>query len=59
MTDPINEEIHRYRAERGRKFKFDLAAMCGDLRAFQEARGLKVVRLPPKRIGSESHSETT
>lgn len=58
MRDPVNEEIHKYRAERARKFNFDLAAMCDDLRAFQEARGLKVVRLPPKRIGSESRSQT-
>jgi len=48
MTDPINEEIHKYRAEHARKFNFDLAAICADLR--ERSRGLKVVRLPPKRI---------
>ncbi len=58
MRDPINEELHKYRAEHARKFNFDLTAMCDDLRAFQEARGLKVVRLPPKKIESEGRSQT-
>lgn len=48
MKDPINEEIHKYRAEHARKFKFDLAAICEDLR--EQSHNLKVVRLPPKRI---------
>ena len=48
MKDPINEEIHKYRAEHARKFKFDLTAICEDLR--EQSRNLKVVRLPPKRI---------
>ena len=48
MKDPINEEIHKYRAEHARKFKYDLTAICEDLR--EQSRNLKVVRLPPKRI---------
>lgn len=48
MKDPINEEIHKYRAEHARKFKFNLTAICDDLR--EQSRNLKVVRLPPKRI---------
>ena len=48
MKDPINEEIHKYRAEHARKFKFDLTAICEDLR--EQSRNLKVVRLPPKKI---------
>ena len=50
MKDPIHEEIHKYRAEHARKFNFDLAAICEDLK--EQSRNLKTVRLPPKRIGS-------
>ena len=48
MKDPINEELHRYREEHARRFNFDLAAICKDLK--EQSRNLKVVRLPPKRI---------
>jgi hypothetical protein len=48
MKDPIHEELHRYREEHARKFNFDLAAICKDLR--ERSRDLKVVRLPPHRI---------
>jgi hypothetical protein len=49
MKDPINEELHKYREEHARKFNFDLAAMCRDLK--EQSRDLKPVRLPPNRIG--------
>jgi hypothetical protein len=48
MKDPIHEEIHKYREEHARRFNFDLAAICKDLR--ERSRNLKVVRLPPKKI---------
>jgi hypothetical protein len=48
MRDPIHEEIHRYREEHARKFNFDLAAICKDLR--ERSRDLQVVRLPPNKI---------
>ena len=48
MKDPVHEEIHKYREEHARKFNFDLAAICKDLR--ERSRNLKVVRLPPKRV---------
>ena len=51
MKDPIHEELHKYRKEHARKFNFDLAAICKDLR--ERSRDLKVVRLPPNRIGSK------
>ena len=50
MKDPINEEIHKYREEHARRFNFDLAAICQDLRAWQRARKLKVMRLPSKKM---------
>jgi hypothetical protein len=59
MKDPINEEIHKFREEHARKFNFDLHAICEDLRALQKSSNLKVVRLPPKRIGPKSRSRTT
>jgi hypothetical protein len=57
MKDPINEEIHRHRAEHARKFNFDLAAICADLK--ERSRDLKVVRLPPRRLGPQSRPQTT
>jgi hypothetical protein len=59
MKDPINEEIRKFREEHARKFNFDLHAICEDLRALQKSSNLKVVRLPPKRIGPKSRSRTT
>lgn len=56
MRDPIHEEIHKFREEHARQFNFDVAAMCEDLRAFQRSRNLKVVRLPPKRIGPKEEN---
>ncbi|MEJ2705906.1 MAG: hypothetical protein P8Z79_25990 [Sedimentisphaerales bacterium] len=55
MSDPINEEIHKYRAEHARKFNFDLSAICKDLK--ERSRNLKAVRLPPKRIAPKIRSE--
>ena len=48
MKYPINEEIHKYRAEHAREFNFDLTAICKDLK--ERSRNLKTVRLPAKRI---------
>jgi hypothetical protein len=59
MKDPINEELHKYREEHARQFNFDLRAICEDLRAMQQSSNLKVVRLPPKRIGPKSRSKAT
>lgn len=50
MRDPIVEEIHKYRQEHARRFNYDLDAIREDLHAMQRERGLKVVRLPPKRL---------
>jgi len=53
MRDPINEELHKYRREHARKFNFDLAAICRDLK--EQSRNLKVVRPPPKEIDSKKN----
>ncbi len=52
MKEPINGEIHKYREELARRFNFDLAAICQDVRAWQRSRKLKAVRLPPKKVES-------
>jgi hypothetical protein len=54
MKDRIHEEIHKHRAEHARKFNFDLAAMCADLR--ERSRDLKVVRLPAQGISPKKQS---
>lgn len=59
MRDPIVEEIHKYRAEHARKFNYDIDAICEDLQAMQRAQGLKVVRLPPRRIQPKGGAKTT
>jgi hypothetical protein len=56
MGDPIIEELRRHRLEHARKFNFDLAAICEDLRALQREEGLKVVRLPPNRLAGKDAS---
>ena len=33
MSDPIVDEIHRYREARARKFNYDIRAMTEDVRA--------------------------
>lgn len=50
MKDPIVEEVRKHRMEHTRKFKGDLTAICEDLRKIQKTAGLKVVRLPPKKL---------
>lgn len=57
MRDPIVEELHRYREEHARRFDYDIDAICDDLQAMQQTRGLKAVRLPPKRIEQKGRSE--
>ncbi len=54
MTDdPILQEIRRIREEHAAAFGYDVRAMLRDLKEKQredEARGLKYVRLAPKRL---------
>jgi len=50
MTDPIVDEIRKYRDEHARKFDYDLGAICADLVARQEKSGHRVVRLDPRPV---------
>lgn len=59
MTDPIVEEVRRFRMEHTRKCKSNLALICKDLRAIQARCGHKVVRLSPKKLRPTSKSNAT
>ncbi len=50
MKDPIVEEVRKHRMEHTQECKGDLAAICDDLRAVQQASGHKIVRLPARRL---------
>ena len=49
-VDPIvEEEIHKMREERAKRFNYDLKAMYDDLKETEKRYGFKVVALPIKR----------
>jgi hypothetical protein len=50
MSDPIVDEVRRYRLEHTRKLKGDLTAIQKDLQEIQRQSGHKVVRLPPRKL---------
>ena len=52
MTDPIVNEVRKYRMDHTKRFKGKLSEICRDLREFQKTFSQRVVRLPPKRISS-------
>lgn len=52
MTDPIVDEVRKYRDEHARKFNYDLDAICADLIEKQEKRGQKTRRRRKPTIGS-------
>ncbi len=45
MNNPIMDEVRRVRDEHARKFNYDLAAICADLREHQKTCGHPVVSL--------------
>ncbi len=49
-TDPILEEIHKYREEYARSFHYNVKAIFQDLQQKQVASGHKFVRLPIRRL---------
>jgi hypothetical protein len=57
MSDPIVDEVRKYRMEHTRKFRGDLSAICADLRDVQATSGHKVVRLVPRKLQPTSHSK--
>ncbi len=61
MTDPILDEVRRFRTEHVRRFNFDLHAICADIRRFETVCGheVAVVKLPPKRIEPDKLGSST
>ena len=52
MRDPIVAEVRKHRMEHTQKCGGDLAAICADVRAVQDASGHTIVRLEPRRLDS-------
>ncbi|MBC8205654.1 MAG: hypothetical protein ISR85_00790 [Kiritimatiellales bacterium] len=48
MTDPIVEEIRKYRDEHARKFNYDLSRICEDFRQHREERLAKLKNSRPE-----------
>ena len=47
--DPIVEEVRKIREKHAAKFKYDLDAICRDLKERERKSGRKVVSLPPRK----------
>ena len=47
-SDPIVDEIKRYREEQAAKFNYDLRAIVADVQRRQAEEGRKVVRRDPR-----------
>ncbi len=45
MNDPIVEEVRKVRDAHARRFNYDLAAICEDIRQHQELCGHRLVTL--------------
>ena len=50
MKDPIVEEVRRAREAHAKQFKYDLDAICEDLRKREKTCGHPVVSLAPKPV---------
>ncbi len=48
MNNPIIDEVRRVRDDHARKFNYDLAAICADIREHQKTCGHPVVTLKEK-----------
>ncbi len=51
-TDPIIEEIRKFRDEYAARFNYDVKAMLADIKRRQKESGRKTVSRPPKRIAT-------
>jgi len=50
MKDPIVEEVRKARKAHAQKFKFDLHAICEDLRHKEKTCGHRLVSLPSRPV---------
>jgi hypothetical protein len=46
--DEVLEELYRIREEHAKSFKYDLRAICDDLRKKQAASGRRIISVPLK-----------
>lgn len=58
MNDPIVEEGRRIRDEHARKFGYDLAAICADIRRHQTSCGHRIVRLSKRKTKSRQEQSS-
>ena len=56
MKDPIVEEVRKIRHAHAAQFKFDLHAICEDLRKLEKTCGHPVVSLRPKQLAKAATS---
>lgn len=50
IVDPIVAEVRKAREAYAKKFKYDIKAMCRDLKKRQAKNTHKIISMPPKRI---------
>ena len=55
-SDPIIDEIRKYREEYAARFKYDIKEMVADLKRRQKESGRPAVSRPPKRIAPVNES---
>ncbi|MBU4270953.1 MAG: hypothetical protein KKE86_05110 [Planctomycetes bacterium] len=58
MKDPIVAEVRKHRMEHAKRFNFDLALICEDLRKLESELGDRLVRPQPKRMRPTSGPTT-
>ncbi len=58
MIDPVVEEVRKARDGHARRFDYDLAKICEDIRNHQRHCGHPVVRLRKKQKSSNSGSKS-
>ncbi len=52
-TDPIVDEIHRYREEMAKEVEYDLHRLVERLKVSQLRHGNRLVSLPPKEVARD------
>ena len=56
-TDPIIDEIRKYRDQYAARFNYDVKAMLEDIRRRQKESGRKTVTRTPKRMAAAGNSD--
>ena len=58
MKDPIVAEVRKHRMEHAKRFNFDLALICADLRKQEANLSSRFVPSQPRRIKPKSEPHT-